>query len=136
MAICGRGWRSGARVWKTGAVMRHDVFAFTPTLPEWIDHEWGAGVVFFALLNWFGPASLMIFKIGDSSRRDGGVLGGGAIERDAWACVILLLAMPCAVAILPGYVPVVRSHALTFLFFGVTLLCLELIRGDAVGPRS
>ncbi len=53
----------GAQAWRTGGLMRHDVFAFTPTLPEWIDHEWGAGMIFFGLLNAFGPASLMLLKI-------------------------------------------------------------------------
>src|SRR5260221_14551327 len=53
----------GAHVWRTGSLMRHDIFAFTPTLPEWIDHEWGAGVIFFGLLNAFGPSSLMLLKI-------------------------------------------------------------------------
>ena len=36
----------GAEFFKNHTVWRHDVFAFTPTLPQWIDHEWGAGVIF------------------------------------------------------------------------------------------
>ena len=54
----------GAEIYQHHDVWRHDVFAFTPTLPQWIDHEWGAGVIFFALLKWFGPGALLLFKIG------------------------------------------------------------------------
>jgi hypothetical protein len=123
----------GAHVWRTGSLMRHDVFAFTPTLPEWIDHEWGAGVMFFGLLNAFGPVSLMLLKI---------VTGCAAIllclftarrNRTGWP-TLLLLAIPCAVAVLPGYVTVVRSHALTYLFFALTLLCLEAMRDGRRWP--
>ena len=48
--------------------------------------------------------------------------------------VLLVLAIPCALAVLPGYVPVIRSHALTFAFFGVTLLCLEWLRAGKRWP--
>jgi hypothetical protein len=123
----------GAHVWKTGTVMRHDVFAFTPTLPQWIDHEWGAGVVFFAMLNWFGPASLMVFKIGAAL---GALAVGIAASRASgtkWSDV-LLLAVPCALAVLPGYVPVVRSHVLTYFCFAATLWWLELMRGGRRWP--
>jgi hypothetical protein len=117
----------GAHVWKTGTVMRHDVFAFTPTLPQWIDHEWGSGVLFFAMLNWFGPASLMIFKI---SAATGALALGMAASRASgtkWANVLILAAL-CALAVLPGYVPVVRSHVLTYGCFAATLWWLELMR--------
>src|SRR5437762_7998980 len=40
----------GASVWLRGEVPHHDIFAFTPTLPKYIDHEWGAGVLFYGLL--------------------------------------------------------------------------------------
>ena len=53
------------------------------------------------------------------------------MPRDAsgtgWA-TLLLLAIPCALTVLPGYVTVVRSHALTYVFFALTLLCLEAMR--------
>ena len=60
---------AGAHVWKTGTVMRHDAFAFTPTLPERIDHECGSGVILFGLLQAFGPMSLMLLKIATACRR-------------------------------------------------------------------
>jgi hypothetical protein len=123
----------GETVWKTGHILRHDVYAFTPTLPEYIDHECGAGVVFYDLLHWFGPASLIVLRM---------VLALGMLFAAAWAgrrqgCsvnVLLLLAIPAAASILTGYIPVVRSHVFTFFLFAVTLLCVEELRGGARWP--
>ena len=123
----------GAHAWKTGSVMRHDVFAFTPTLPDWIDHEWGAGVVFFGLLKAFGPASLMVLKIVTACAALVVCLVAARDKGTSWP-TLLLLAIPCAVTVLPGYVTVVRSHALTYLFFAMTLWCLEVMRSGRCWP--
>jgi hypothetical protein len=123
----------GAHVWKTGAVMRRDAFAFTPTLPEWIDHEWGAGVIFFGLLNAFGPTSLMLLKIATACAALVLCLVTARRNGTGWPA-LLLLAIPCAVAVLPGYITVVRSHTLTYLFFAVMLLCLEAMRAGRRWP--
>jgi hypothetical protein len=117
----------GAHMWICGSILPHDVFAFTPVLPEYIDHEWGAGFIFYACLKWFGPDSLMVLKL---------FLAFGALT---WAMLVgrrlgcdwntlLALAIPCGACIVPAYAPVLRSHAFTFFFFGLTLFCLEEIR--------
>ena len=123
----------GAAFFRRHAVWDHDVFAFTPTLPRWIDHEWGAGVIFFALLKWFGPGSLLLFKIGTACAALFICLAA-ARWNGARSAVLLLLAIPCALAVLPGFVPVVRSHAFTYLFFGGLLFGLELIRAGRRWP--
>ena len=123
----------GAQVWRTGSLMRHDVFAFTPTLAEWIDHEWGAGVIFFGLLNAFGPVSLMLLKIVTACAALVLCLFAARRNGTGWP-TLLLLAIPCAVTVLPGYVTVVRSQALTYLFFALTLLCLEEMRDGRHWP--
>jgi hypothetical protein len=116
----------GAHVWKYGNLPRHDVFAFTEVLPEYVDHEWGAGTIFFGLLKFFGPSSLMWLKI---------VLALGAISaafnvgRRAgcdWS-PLLLLAIPSAACVAIGFGPVIRSHTFTYFFFAVSLVCLEAI---------
>ncbi|HUJ72720.1 MAG TPA: hypothetical protein VLZ30_10775 [Verrucomicrobiae bacterium] len=124
---------AGAHVWKTGAVMRHDAFAFTPTLPERIDHEWGAGVILFGLLNTFGPTSLMLFKIATACAALILCLVTARRNGTGWPA-LLLLAIPCGLAVLPGYITVVRSQTLTYLFFAVTLLCLEAMRAGRRWP--
>jgi hypothetical protein len=47
---------------------------------------------------------------------------------------LLVLTIPAAAAMLPGYIPVIRSHAFTFCFFGATLLGLEDIRAGKNWP--
>jgi hypothetical protein len=123
----------GAHVWRTGSLMRHDIFAFTPTLPEWIDHEWGAGVIFYGLLNAFGSASLMLLKIVTACAALLFCLFAARRKGTGWS-TLLLLAIPCAVTVLPGYVTVVRSQALTYVFFALTLLCLEEMRAGRRWP--
>jgi hypothetical protein len=123
----------GASVWDHGDVMRTDLFAFTPTLPTYIDHEWGAGLVFFSLLKWFGPSSLMVLKIGLAFGTLGAALYLARRAGAAWP-TLLLLAIPCGYCILPGFAPVVRSHAFTYFFFAVTLWGLEMILENRRGP--
>jgi hypothetical protein len=125
----------GSSVWKTGHLLRHDVYAFTPTLPAYIDHEWGAGVVFYTLLEWFGPSSLIELRM---------VLALGLLALGFWtgrragcdANVLLLLAVPAAACISTGYIPVARSHVFTFFLFAATLFCLEELRRGERWPAA
>ncbi|HEX4123013.1 MAG TPA: hypothetical protein VH619_20540 [Verrucomicrobiae bacterium] len=114
----------GESVWKTGHIPPHDLYAFTPTLLHPIDHECGAGVVFYFLLRWFGPASLILLRIVLAV----GMLLAAACAGRRQGCSVnclLLLALPVAASILTGFIPVVRSHVFTFFLFAVTLLCVE-----------
>jgi hypothetical protein len=126
----------GAHVWKYGALPHHDVFAFTPVLPLYVDHEWGAGTIFFGLLKFFGPASLMWLKIVLAF----GALGAALLTGRRGGCdlaPLLVLAVPVAACVVLGYVPVIRSHTFTYCLFALTLLCLEEItrRGAVSSPR-
>ena len=123
----------GAHVWKYGTVPVHDTFAFTPVLPRYIEHEWGAGTIFFGVLKFFGPVGLMWLKI---LLAFGAMLAGMATDRrlDVHWNALLLLAVPVAACLMPGYGLVVRSHAFTYCFFGLTLLCLEVTQRDKTWP--
>jgi len=123
----------GASVWEHGHLLRHDVFAFTPTLREWTAHEWGAGVVFYGVLKIFGPPGLMGLKIALALGALGFGLGTGR-KQGCDSNILLFLAILAAACILPGYIPVLRSHAFTFFWFGVTLFCLEELRGGRRWP--
>jgi hypothetical protein len=123
----------GESVWEHGHLLRHDIFAFTPTLPDWIAHEWGAGVVFYGLLKIFGPPALMGLKIALAI----GALAFGLAAGRKQGCdmnILLLLAILAAACILPGYTPVLRSHSFTYCLFGVTLFCLEELRSGHRWP--
>lgn len=116
----------GADVFVTGHLPGIDRFAFTPVLPRYIDHEWGAGVVFFAFLKWFGADSLLALKILLSFMGLAACLWQGRRTGAHWPTLLILL-LPVAWAVLPGYVPVIRSHAFTYCFFALTLLLLDLL---------
>src|ERR1700733_11748903 len=92
----------GSSLWKTGHLLQHDVYAFTPTLPKYIDREWGAGTVFYALLQWFGPSSLIELRMVLAL----GLLALGFLTGRRAGCdanILLLLVVPAAACILTGY---------------------------------
>jgi hypothetical protein len=123
----------GAHVWKFGTVPAHDTFAFTPVLPRYIEHEWGAGAIFFGVLKFFGPAGLMALKILLAFGAIGVALATGRKIGCAWE-TLLVLAIPAAACVLPGYIPVLRSHTFTYCLFAITLLGLEEIRAGKQWP--
>lgn len=123
----------GACWWLDGSVPKKDLFAFTPVLPAWVDHEWGTGVLYYGLLRVLGPGGLMAWKVLAGIGALLCALGAGH-RAGVKPAVLLLLAIPCAAAIMPGYIPIARPHTGTYLFFGATLLMLEWIRRGARWP--
>jgi hypothetical protein len=125
----------GSTLWHTGHLPQHDLYAFTPTLPAYIDHEWGAGVVFYSLLQWFGPSSLIALRMVLAL----GLLALAFATGRRQGCdemILLLLALPAAACILTGYIPVARSHVFTFFLFAATLFCLEELRRGRRWPAA
>ena len=123
----------GAYSFQNHSLPAKDFFAFTPVLPNYVDHEWGAGLVFYALVYWLGPGSLMVLKL---------LLGTMALmialvtARKAgtdWNLLLLLL-VPAAACVLPGYVPVIRSHTFTYVCFALTLWLLEQMDQPSIWP--
>ena len=53
----------GRLVQAHGAIPLIDPFAFTPTLPLWIDHEWLSGVVFWFVISHYGEVGLIALKL-------------------------------------------------------------------------
>jgi len=125
----------GGSIWYNHSLVHKDMFAFTDVLPELIDHEWGAGLIFFSLLKIFGPASLIIFKICMAIGALIAALAVGRRNKSAWP-VLFLLMIPCALTIFPGFIPVVRSHTITYFCFSVTLFCLELVLSGRRWPAA
>ena len=117
----------GAYVWHWGTVPDHDLYAFTPVLPHYVEHEWGAGTIFFGVLKFFGPAGLMWLKLLLGFGALWAAMAAGRKQNCSWE-TLFLLAVPAAGCLLLGYIPVIRSHAFTYCFFAVTLLGLEEIR--------
>ncbi len=52
---------AGMGVLDGGHVLKTDFLSYTP-VHTWWDHEWGAGVIFYIFLKYFGPYSLIILQ--------------------------------------------------------------------------
>src|SRR2546425_446318 len=50
--------------WALGGVPKHDLYAYTPTLPRVVHHEWGTGMVLYAasVASGLGGAGLLLLK--------------------------------------------------------------------------
>lgn len=120
-----------AREWfAQGRFPRVDAYAFTPTVRPLMHHEWGAGVIAYAIAEVFGGTGLLALKYAvglgfalicvRTARRVGGT--GPAI----------LALSPVAVQLVgAGYSPV-RAQAYSFLLAAATLHCCER---DRAGDR-
>lgn len=118
------GYLSFGRVfWEEGFFPYQDIFAYTPTKPLWVYHEWLTGTVFFGLFKILGPASLQllryilailtIYLIYATARKRGGSL-----------FYVIVTLIPSILLISFGYVAV-RAQIFTFFFFVLTLYILE-----------
>ena len=109
--------------WQIGHIPVHDSFAYTPTLPRIVQHEWGAGVAAFAIWRAFGGPALMFWNF---------ALAAAALclclavarRRTADAGLVAAGALLMAPLIAGGYQPV-RAQAYGFLCFCAALYCAE-----------
>ncbi|HZZ83141.1 MAG TPA: hypothetical protein VFE30_01290 [Anaeromyxobacteraceae bacterium] len=113
-----------AREWfATGQFPRVDSFAFTPTVRPLMHHEWGAGVIAYAVTGTLGGTGLMALKYAV------GLLFAAlcvrlALRMGGRAATVLALGPIAVLLVGAGYGPI-RAQAYSFLFAGVTLWCCE-----------
>jgi hypothetical protein len=118
----------GRLVLSEGRVPAKDVFAYVPTKPLWVDHEWLSGVVFQEVHRASGGTGLLVLRA---------ALGLGAISfllhaaRGASPWTVAFLSIAVSPLFAQGFNSVVRAQSFTFLFFAMTLFVLE--RGRAKG---
>lgn len=119
---------AGMGVIDGGGVLKSDFLSYTP-VHTWYDHEWGSGVVFYALLKHFGPFSLVILE---------SMLYFGiffvisrtiALRTGSKPYNIIFYIFPI-MAVAENFNQPVRCHLFSFLFFAVFLYILELARKD------
>ncbi len=108
---------------ESGEVVRQDPFAYTPTRPEWIDHEWGAGVVFYGVAALAGEKGLLVLRA---------VLMFGAVafvylraRRSLGRPPSLCFHVLVVAAIVFGFLATIRPQAFTFCLFSAWLYLLE-----------
>jgi hypothetical protein len=115
-----------------GRLPSGDVWAYTPTLPRVVHHEWGTGAVLYAVTiatgwGWIGLAVLRIVLVGVVA----GTLFVVARRNGAAPAVMVVLA-PVAILLFAVGLSPVRGHLFTFLGIAILLLCLE---ADRAGRR-
>ena len=116
----------GQQLFQTGTLPTQDHYAFTKTLPVYVDHEWGAGTVFYGLLWMIGPIGLLAFKLILPLILFLGIILARR-NNTQWG-IALLLTLGSGSCLLLAFTPVVRSHIFTYFLFAVTLFLLEQLR--------
>ncbi len=113
----------GKLLFDGGRFPYHDVFSYVPTKAVWVNHEWLAAVLFYAVWNRLGAAGLQLLRY-LTAFATLGLIAVAALKRGARAPAVLIVLFLTAGAITPGYSPV-RAQVFTYLFFALSLLILE-----------
>jgi len=110
-------------------LLSSDPFAYTPTLPHFIQHEWGSGLLAYVAATAFGGAGVLALKY---------LLGAGIIlfcalriRHDAPPLPLLIVTVPIAmIMVQPGF-GTLRAQIYSFFFCTVLLWALDRDRdGD------
>ncbi|MCB2185436.1 MAG: hypothetical protein KQJ78_03395 [Deltaproteobacteria bacterium] len=113
----------GRLFWQNPGFPYHDVFAYPPTDPTWVYHEWLTGVVFWPVYQALGGAGLQLLKylaaLGAAWLVWLTARGRGASP--AWCSAGTML---LAVAFAAGYNPV-RAQVFTYLFFALYVYLMD-----------
>jgi hypothetical protein len=116
----------GKLIFESSEIPRHDPFAYTPTKPEWIDHEWSAAAIFYGVASIAGQRGLLVLKaclmfgtLWFMVLRARRTLG----RPPSLAFHVLLVG-----ALAFGFIPSVRAQVFTFALFSLWLYLLERAR--------
>jgi hypothetical protein len=113
-----------------GHLLRTDVFAYTPTLPQVIDHEWGAGALLYITVKVFGGWAIVPLKFLVVLATAAAVVFCCRLRRATFQEFTLLVPL-----VIPAFglgCATLRPQIYSFLFFAVLLYLLEL---DSAGGR-
>jgi len=110
-----------------GRVPRQDVFAYVPTRPLWVDHEWLSGRIFFEAYEQLGGAGLIGLNLALGMTAVGFAAAAAGLRGGAsWARLLSLLAAWPLLA--HGFSSLLRAQAFTFAFFAILFFLLERAR--------
>ena len=115
--------RFGEDLWRTGSVVREDVYSYLSGDQVWINHEWLAEVIFYAVFANAGATGLIIFK-SCLSLLVVGIIYWHLRQRISATRQTVILTVVFSLSLIP-YLAVVRPQAFTFLVFLLVLIILE-----------
>ena len=113
-----------------GRLLQTDIYAYTPTLDQVVDHEWGAGALLYLTMKAFGGWAIVPLKTLVVLLTASAVFVCGRLRRVDFREAAVFLPL-----VIPGFAlgcATLRAHLYSFLFFAVLLCLLEL---DSAGYR-
>jgi hypothetical protein len=116
----------GSIFFQTGHVMRHDIFSYLPTKDLWIDHEWGASVVFYFFAKYMGDWGIFALKAVILLTIFILIIKIIKLHTGKYAGVFYLTFT--GFSLLPYIANLIRCQMFTFLFFTLWVYALERIR--------
>lgn len=118
-----------------GRVPLEDPFAYVPTRPTWVDHEWLAGRIFFEVYRRFSGAGLMVLNLALGLATLGFASGAATRAGGApWARLATLLGVWPLLA--HGFSSLLRAQAFSFALFAALLWLLERARQGKRGALA
>jgi len=114
----------------SGQLLKTDIFAYTPTLPTLIDHEWGAGALLYFAMKAFGGWAIVALKFAIALLTAAAVFFCARLRRVSFQAATLL--WPLAIPAFSLGCGTIRAQVYSFLFFALLLCLLEL---DSAGKR-
>lgn len=117
---------AGMGVIEGGHVLTSDFLSYTP-VHTWWDHEWGAGVIFYAVLKFFGPYSLIVLQ---ALMLFGIFFTVSKIVKlkSSYNPYNILLYFFALMAVMDNLNNPIRCHMFSFLFFTIFIYILEKVR--------
>ncbi len=114
---------------RLGYVPTNDLFAFTPTVSPSVNHEWGAGMIAYAVLGAGGGWAVMLLN----ALLAAATLSIAVVHSyrsGAKPVLVAVLTLPALLLLSRGFPPV-RAQAYSFVLFGALLLLLGRNRHDS-----
>ena len=115
----------GKHFFQTLSIMKQDVVSYIPT-DIWYDHEWGSGVIFYAMMHFFSHYGLIFLQIALLSSIYYFISKTVKLKSKEpynvlfYICSFLALSMVCY--------QLIRCQLFTFLFFTIFLFIFEVER--------
>ena len=118
----------GNAFFQLGTILKTDIFSYTPT-HKWLDHEWGASIIFSLIQNIFGYVGVLFFKtilvfliflfLYKTIR---------LYKKENDFIFNLLYSLLIVLAIPTITQSWIRCHLFTFLFFSISIFIVEKVR--------
>jgi hypothetical protein len=117
----------GSIFFQTGWVPHHDIFSYVPTKTQWIDHEWGASVIFYGAAKFLGVWGIFLLKAVIIFLVLLLIIKTIRLQKNTSSVGIVYI-MLLGLSLFPGVGAVIRCQMFTYLFFALWLYQLENIR--------